>query len=273
MNIRKVSLNDSGFKGCEVHFFEEVEKNGRKSMELTKKYPKNPVHLGLEKLFKDLRIHLLEICGLVNDQTDKDIKDMTINQTFVDTVEFDTECIIISGEKQVFDEKYIKLKTCKLQAEDEYEHYESLRAIVDSISDEVKEYLAGSKKVEDAELILRYAQMKHKEDEFNEEKLKTYTPEQLKEIATKIIEKGLGGIVMLPTDLEPDEAVLNETVQELVTEFEIKDDADVIPIDIPAETKKSKKTKKQDKVLVSDEKGNLSVAAPFAPENETEDTF
>ena len=56
MNIRKIVLSEDGFKGAEIHYYNEKEKNGRQMLVLTKEYPNNPIHFGLEKMFKDLRL-------------------------------------------------------------------------------------------------------------------------------------------------------------------------------------------------------------------------
>jgi len=60
MKYKKIHINQGGLKGAAVEY---VENNDRNIPELTKKFPRNPLHLGLQKLFKDLRPHLLNICG------------------------------------------------------------------------------------------------------------------------------------------------------------------------------------------------------------------
>lgn len=249
MDFRKIHISEGGFRGAELHFFQEEEKGGRKQMVLTKKYSKNPVHLSLEKMFKDLRPHLLYICGLINDKMDESIKSQVIIETFVNTVELDSEVIILSGEKMVFDDKHIKIKTCKLQESDGYEHYETLKKLVLDICEETAEYLNGTKKVDDAELILRWAQAKHKEGEINEETIKGYSAEQLQEFAVRIIEKGLGGLVTLPEDLQINEDLLNSEVEQVVTEFEVSTKETAITL--PVTTKKEKKAKKSETVVVT----------------------
>jgi hypothetical protein len=63
MRIKKVTLRGSGFKGLEVVYLREEEKGGRMFMNEIVEKRKHPIHLGLETMFKDLRVFLLEITG------------------------------------------------------------------------------------------------------------------------------------------------------------------------------------------------------------------
>src|SRR5690349_723235 len=96
MNYRKISLNQGGLKGAEIHF---IEANERGIGELTKKYPRNPTHIGMQKLFKDLRVHLLTICGVINPEMDNNVAAQHLIETTVDCIEMDGETITLSGEK------------------------------------------------------------------------------------------------------------------------------------------------------------------------------
>lgn len=237
MNFKKISLNSSGIKGAEIHF---LEPNERGVMELTKKYPKHPVHIGLEKLFKDLRVHLLQVCKMIHDDMDVNIQAQLVLETSVHTIETDGQHFVIHGEMLATDEKYISLKTYKLEEADGYVQYDMVKELVDKICEETTEYLAGTKKVDDSEIILRWSQANHKEDEITEETLKKYTPEQQREIAVKIIEKGYGGIVMFPEDMTTDEEHMAGVVEELKTEFEVAGGETVIELQVAEKKTKGK---------------------------------
>lgn len=239
MNIRKVVLADEGFKGAVIEFFQEEEKNGRKQLVLTKKYPHNPVHLGLEKMFKELRIHLLQICGLINDEMDTNIQAQVVLETIVDTIELDTETITLSGTKQVFENKYIKLKTCKLQDADNYVQFDMLNDLIQNICVETEEYLAGTKKVDDTEVAVRYVEM-GKAKGVNIEEVKALPPDQLKDWATKVLESGFGSFVIHAEDMETDEKNVMEVVEELKTEFEVSEGETVIELQVAEKKTKGK---------------------------------
>ena len=222
MNIRKVSLNNGGFKGAEVHFLQEEEKSGKSQIVLHKTYPKNPVHMGLEKLFKDLRGHILNIYDIRSDE--EAVNDFYINQTIVHTVECDLDCIVLHGQREVCDGKVVPLKSHKIQMQDDYDNYEDLRAIVERIAEETIEYLRGNVKIEDKELIERYLKARHKDDAISS--LEGMTAEQMQEFVTKIVEKGMGGFVMLPDDFKLDKEAIAEAAAEHGVEVEV-DDSDL----------------------------------------------
>lgn len=249
VNFKKISLNSGGLKGAELHY---TEPNERGVMELTKKFPRNPIHLGLQKNFKDLRVHLLSICGLINSEMDNNIAAQHLVETTVDCIEIDGNTIVLSGEKLATVDKSIKLKTYKLEEEDGYEFYPVVRELVDTICAETFEYMNGNKKVSEAEIVSMWAAAKHKEEEFTMEKLLELPADQLKKMALTVIEKGLGGMVMLPEDIEQDDAAVLESVEELKTEFEVGEET-VIDVPVAEKPKKEKKEKKQEVETTSDE--------------------
>lgn len=244
VNFKKISLNQGGLKGAELHY---LEPNERGIQELTKKYPRNPTHLGLQKNFKDLRVHLLSICGLINQDMDNNLAAQHLVETTVDCVEIDGGTIILSGEKLVTPDKSIKLKTYKLEEEDGYEHYDAVKELVDSICTETYEYMTGNKKVSEAEIVSMWATAKHVETEFTMEKLLALPADQLKKMALTVIEKGLGGMVHLPEDITFEEESILNAVEELKTEFEVGEETEIV---IPVADEKPKKEKKETKAKV-----------------------
>ena len=239
MNYRKISLNQGGLKGAEVHFIETNEKG---IGELTKKYPRNPTHVGLQKLFKELRVHLLNICGVINSDMDNHIAAQHLLETTVDCIEMDGDTITITGEKLATADKYIKLKTYKLEVEDGYEHYDEVFNLMTAICEETTEYMSGNKKVPDIEIVQMWAQANHKEEEFTMEKLMHLPQDQLEKLAMVVIEKGKGGIVLMPEDMEGNEEEMTDAIEELKTEFEITDESVEIEVG-EVKPKREKKVK------------------------------
>lgn len=249
MNYRKISLNQGGLKGAEIFY---IEKNDKGIGELTKKYPRNPTHVGLQKLFKDLRLHLLNICGIINPDMDPNIAAQHLTETTVDCIEMDGDTITITGEKLATADKYIKLKTYKLEAEDGYEYYDEVFNLMTAICEETTEYMSGNKKVSNIEILQMYAQATHKEEEFTMEKLMHLPQDQLEKLALVVIEKGKGGIVLMPEDVEADSEEMKGAIEELKTEFAVTDDA----VEIPLGEVKVKKEKKVKEVAPVQEESN-----------------
>lgn len=275
MNIKKISLVGSGFKGAQVTYLRQEEKNGRPFVNEVIEKRKHPIHLSLETMFKDLRFYLVDIAQLLRGDEDKMTKDYVIQETEVVGIEFDSESFIISGEKQVFLDKKIKLKTCKVTEVDNYEHFETIQKLIESIVEETKEYLAGTKKVDDIEVAVRWIQS-GKSKEITEETLKGWTPEQLKEFATNLLENSFGSVVMHNADLnvstvdvsaaneiilaaQTDETIIEEaTIIEQSEEVEISNDEEVF-IPIPIKKDKAEKMAKA-KAIIGNTAVNLNEA-------------
>ncbi|MFA7287639.1 MAG: hypothetical protein WC055_02050 [Melioribacteraceae bacterium] len=247
MNYKKISLNAHGAKGAEIFF---LEPNDKGLQELTKKYPRNPCHIGMQKLFKDLRPHLLNICGIINSDMDMNIMAQYLLETTVDCIELDGGTITLSGEKLATADKYIKLKTYKLEAEDGYEQYDEVFNLVNAICEETTEYLKGNKKADDIEAAMQWLEMKGsvkvKEDGKTKtltiDDIKEFSPEKLKEWATKLLETNFGSVILHNEDLDHDGVDVTAAVQELKTEFEITEEVSQIEV-AESKPKKDKKVK------------------------------
>lgn len=242
MNIKKIQLVNGGFKGAIVTYLREEEKNGRPFINEVTEKRKHPIHLGLETMFKDLRFYLLDITGMLRGDEDKNTKDYEILETEVVSLEFDAVRFCIGGEKKVFVDKEVKLKTPKVDDGDHYEHYDTVMKLVASIVEETKEYLAGTKKVDDVEVAVRYVQS-GKAKGIDAEQLKGYTPEQLKEFAVKLLESNFGAVVMMNEDFEPEQEELEKAVEEGIVEIDAK--ADEIVIEVKEEKKWKNKIKEK----------------------------
>jgi hypothetical protein len=231
MNIKKIILKTSGFKGAHVTYLREEQKNGKPYINEVTEKRKHPIHLSLETMFKDLRYHLLDITNILRGDEDKSEKDFIILESEVTGIDFSSEHFVLIGEKRVFADKVIKLKTCKVTVDDNYEHYESVMALINSIVEEVKEYLAGTKKVDDVEVAVRWVEAgKHKD--LDMETLKGYSPEQLKKFATELLQNNFGSVVMHNDDMEVSSEELTEAVEQQLAEINITQEEVVIPLPI-----------------------------------------
>lgn len=223
MIIKKIKINDNGFKGACVEFYQEEEKNGKPVLVLHKVYPKNPIHLGLEKLFKDLRPHLLAVTGIVYDKTN--LNDMVTSETTIDTVKMENGTIEIGGFKQVLEEKYMRLDTPKLQDTDEYEGFDDLNNIVTRIAEETIEYVRGNVKVDALEVAVRYIQA-GKSKNVTMEDLDSMTDEQKKVWATEFLENKFGTTVIHREEMTTEELEDEEPFTDIDLDLEE-------PIEVP----------------------------------------
>ena len=231
MKIKKINLTQSGFKGAEVHF---LEANDRGVLELTKKGFKNPIHFAMEKGFKDLRFHILSVYGIINDSMDVSVQAQLILESEVDSIELDGGSIVLLGSHNYFEGKSNSLKTFRIDESDGYEHWEDLKSLVEGIVEETTLYMQGSKKVEDSELIMRWAQAK-KSTEITEDKVKGLSPEQLKDMALTIIEKGLGGMVHLPEEFDMDSEDFASAVEDVTNVLNSAEIDSIVPAEEGAE--------------------------------------
>ena len=264
MQIKKIALSDSGFKGITVAYLREEQKNGRPFINEVIEKRKHPIHLSLETMFKDLRFHLLDITGMLRGDEDKMTKDYTIMESEVVAIEFDASGFTIIGEKKVFMDKYIKLKTCRVEEEDNYEHFDTVQKLIESIVEETKEYMAGTKKVDDIEVAVRFIQAgKHKT--LTEDSLKGFSPQELKDFAVKLLESNFGAVVMMDEDMNVsaiDVTDINAEIEAKNNKVEVVEDVDHVEVEevevgeeevvIPVPVKKTKAKAKEIELPVSD---------------------
>lgn len=198
MNISKITLVDGGLKGIKVEYTEPNEKDGRSKFDVIKKQIKHPIHIGLEKPFKDLRVHLLEIFGIIEGAMNKAEKDSHIQDCNVTGVVIGADEFTIVGEKLVFADKYAPLETPMIDIADEYENFEGVVAIIKTIIEETKSYMAGSVKVTDEEAFERWMAAKAKPEV--KSAFEEMTPEEQKEFMAEKLQTIFGAVVMLPDD-------------------------------------------------------------------------
>ena len=230
MNIKKICLVANGFKGAEITFLTNEFRNNRPFINETVKKNKNPIHMDMEKLFKDLRIHLLDVCKINNIRISDAERNTLILETDVVSIEFDNDSFLISGEMEVFNDKKIKIKTCKVQQSDEYDGYHEVRGLIEALKVEAISYVDGMKIVSDREMMLRWLEAK-KDHNMSKEQFESLDEQEQKEYMDKTMRSKFGA------DIELSEEEIEEEEPEAI---EIT--ADVI--EVPE--KKEKKSKKPD---------------------------
>jgi hypothetical protein len=230
MNIKRITLNSNGFKGAEITYLKQDFKNQRPFINEIVEKRKHPIHMDFEKLFKDLREHLLDICQIANNRlSEVELKSLVLD-TDVISIEFDNEHFLITGEKQVFDEKRIKLKTCKVQQSDDYEGYHQVMGIIEALKIEATSYMDGLKIVSDREMMLRWLEAK-KDAGMTKDQFEAMTEDEQKNYMNKTLNSKFGADIEISEDSEEDDDNDPIALPE-----------DETPIEIPE--KKSKKSKK-----------------------------
>jgi len=231
MNIKKIELQSSGFKGSTITFLSQTFKNNRPFVNETIEKRKNPIHMDFEKLFKDLRIHLLDVYKINNIRLSDSERNTLLLETEVFSIEFDNDSFILAGEIESFEDKKIKLKTCKVQQSDAYEGYDEVREIINSLKVEATAYLDGLKVVSDRETMLRWLEAR-KDQNMTKEQFELLGEDEQKEYMNKTLNAKFGANIEEEEVTEEDESNLDG--------INLTDDVIEIP-DAPA--KKGKKNK------------------------------
>jgi ribosomal protein L14E/L6E/L27E len=237
MIIKAVKLKNNGFNGLAVDYLTEVIKANRKTMKLTKDFPKDPIHKDLENLFKDLREHLLDICEITQKMDEKE-KMFIIHESEVTGVEFDTEGFVIHGHKQIFGNKKYALNTPKVEEIDAYYKFEDVMDIMRSIATETKLYLDGEKKVSDEELVERWVAA-GKDKSMDMETFKGLTAEEQAKFCSDFLQKQFGAVVLMNEEMDLSGMETSGMIEELQSEFTVSEEETIIPV-APKKTKKEK---------------------------------
>jgi len=231
MNIKKIELQGGGYKGANVFFLTQTFKQNRPFLNETIEKRKNPIHGDMEKLFKDLRVHLLDVCNINNNRLSEAEQKTIILETEISSIEFDNDSFLLSGEMEVFSDKKIKLKTCKVQESDDYEGYGEVRKIIDELKTEAVAYLDGLKVVSDREMMLRWLEAR-KDNNMTKEQFEAMDEQGQKEYMNKTLSVKFGAEIDTDEEEEQDD--------DSAVAFEVNDN----PIEIPeVKAKKEKKVK------------------------------
>lgn len=231
MNIKKIELQSSGFKGCTVAFLTHTMKNSRPFVNETIEKRKDPIHKDMEDLFKDLRIHLLDIFKINNIRLSEAERNSVILETQVTAIEFDNDSFILTGETEGAEEKFLKLKTYKVQQSDGYEGYDEVRKIIDDLKVEAVSYLDGLKVVSEREMMLRW--LDARKDAKAKEEFENMTEEEQKAYISKKFKYDSGVEEMEEEEVEIESEGINLT-------------DDVIELPDASVAKKGKKSKPED---------------------------
>lgn len=229
MQITKVELVGAGFKGMNVTYIKEDPKGGINKMKEVTERPRHPIQLNLEIPFKDLRYYLLNICDILGEDLDKFEKDSLMNDCEVTAIELVGGCIVIKGTKSVFGDKAFKLTTPKVEEEDGYFHYDTLKSIVEKLIEETKMYLAGSVVVDNTEVVARWIGA-GKSKGFDIESFNALSADEREKFCTQVLENDFGKAVLGMSDFSVNE---EEEEEEPVIEGEdiiIEQGADAILI-------------------------------------------
>ena len=222
MKIKKVKYLDRGFRGIEVEAFDNDKVGSRYYNNKDKKEYKHPIHLALELKTKDLKVFLLEICGVLHGTEDKHEKDFIIAETEIVSIEITKDGFVLEGERVVFGSKYVKYKTPKMSADDNYHHFETVIKVIQEVMDEVVVHVNGTNKASDEEVLIRWVE-KEKDAGIDVDTIKGMSPEEQKETLTRILEK-MGACVMFDdemvedTDITDELDAMSKTTEEVVVE-------------------------------------------------------
>jgi len=239
MKLKKVKLVANGFGGCQITYLKQEEKKGRLfNVEVTEK-KKNPIHLALEKKFKELRPFMLSLCKVLRGDEDKAMKDFLISETemsvlqiVIDTTSEGQEGsgFILEGSSTILSgNKEVKLKTPKIESEDGYDDFDAVQLIIKELVAEVMVYLSGNCMVSDEEALIRWYERKKDVDEDQIERIKQMSQEDQKSELTKILE-AMGSVVINVSDIaQNDEEISENGADEFKEEtFTIEPEKEVI---------------------------------------------
>jgi len=154
MNITKLSMPDlSGLSGMKIfHLVQEI-KDGVPYLVPNISDPSYPVHLGLIKKFKELSVHLLNICDICQDPMHELAKDYAVLETDITEITMASDHFILKGKRNMGD-KILVLKTYKVGADD-YSGFAAVQEIFKGIREEAEAYCAGNRQITIDELGTR----------------------------------------------------------------------------------------------------------------------
>lgn len=185
-NIGGVKLIHTGLKGIEITY-ETIEiQNGVSYTSEDIKKSKRPVHTSLKDLVKELKPYFIELLGY---SAYADYEDL--NKFEVTGVKAGTDRFIITGMHQCWQDKTMGMATPQIKEADEYERYDEVMKVIDSIYKETDLYIQGVKNIKREEVIVDFMKDVRKKSEFDFSDFENMTPEEQEELM-KEIEKDTG---------------------------------------------------------------------------------
>jgi hypothetical protein len=223
--ISKITVNAGGLKGLILEGREDVAKNNKITEDGFKLTKKHPISRDLEDKLKEFRFFALNICGLITDSTTKNEKLMLLDGCDVLSIEFEkgvTGYFKIKVASRVFDTKTITLSTPKTDSSDDYEYFDTVMNVVESLLEEVEQYEKGLKQISDEDLMISY--ISHGKDKSMDlDKLNEMSAEEKADYCQSILEK-LGCLVIRPDEVyeegEIEEVSLETNVQPLMLDMD-----------------------------------------------------
>lgn len=228
--ITKIIVRDSGLKGLEIHYLEEVARDKGMFIDSNKKKQENPINADLEDKIKEFKFFALDICGLITAETKKAEKATLLEGCDVVSIEFEkgaTGYFKIKVTSRVFDTKTITLTTPKTDSSDGYEYFDTVMNVLDSLLEEVEQYEKGLKKISDEDLMISY--IRHGKDKsMDMDKLNEMSAEEKADYCQSVLEK-LGCLV-----IRPDEVYEEGEMEEVSLETKANNDLvlDINPADL-----------------------------------------
>lgn len=146
MNITKLSMPDlTGLSGMKIFHLVQETKDGVPYLVPNISDPSYPVHLGLIKKFKELSVHLLNICDICQDPKLDTAKEYAVQDTDITEITMASDHFILKGKRNMGD-KILVLKTYKVGADD-YLHFAVVQEIFKGIREEAEAYCAGNRQI------------------------------------------------------------------------------------------------------------------------------
>jgi hypothetical protein len=231
--IRKITVQAGGLKGLILEGEVESVKENKVVTNGFKDTVRHPINRDLEEKINELRFFGLNICGLITDSTPKNEKLTLIEGCDVISLEFERGVagyFKIKVASRVFDTKTITLTTPKTDSSDDYEWFDEVMKIIDSLLEEVDQYSKGLKKISDEDLMISF--IRHgKNKEMTMDKLNEMSAEDRVNWLVAECEK-YGCLVMQPDEIyetKDAEEVSLETKAEEPLMLEVSGD-DVEPV-------------------------------------------
>lgn len=135
----------TGLSGMKITHLVQETKDGVPYLVPNTAEPPYPVHLGLIKKFKELSVHLLNICDICQDPALDTAKEYAIQDTDITEITMASDHFILKGKRSMGD-KILVLKTYKVGADD-YLHFAGVQEIFKGIREEAEAYCAGNRQI------------------------------------------------------------------------------------------------------------------------------
>lgn len=218
MKIKKVKLLDGGFRGAEIEYHKLEKNNGRLFNNKHKPTLKFPVHLELEKKFKELRPFMLELCNVLDGSEEVDEKKYKMLYSEVVSVSFLDNGFLLGGETVSIGNTRAYHETPKVYGDTGYKDFDAVRLILNELLKELQVYIEGTAKPSDEEVLIRWVE-RHENSGIDIDTIKGMSPEDQKKQLTELLEKA-GAVVMWNEEMEVDTEVLSDGLEEMKKDLE-----------------------------------------------------